>query len=66
MNYKRTAISLAKKLRNELGCQYVIALTHMRIQHDVKFALEVPGIDLVLGGHDHGYHIQENRHQPKD
>lgn len=44
----------------------VIALTHMRLQHDKKFAEEVPGIDLVLGGHDHEYHSLSIDHKLKN
>lgn len=58
LNYKRTATRLAKKLREEQGCDTVIALTHMRLNHDVKLASQVPGIDLVLAGHDHFYKIE--------
>ena len=44
---------LAKQLREEEKCEIVIALTHMRNWVDEKFPLEVKGVDLVLGGHDH-------------
>ena len=54
-NYKRTATDYAKKLREEEGCTLIIALTHMRVARDTKVAEQVPGIDLVLGGHDHDY-----------
>ena len=30
----------------------------MRVHHDLKFAAEVPGVDLVLGGHDHMYKME--------
>ena len=43
----------------------VIALTHMRLKHDEKFAREVPGVDLVLGGHDHEYYIRDIKHELK-
>ena len=46
---------MAEKLRKDENCNVIIALTHMRIHHDIKFATEIPGIDLVLGGHDHFY-----------
>ena len=49
---------MAEKLRNEEKCNFIIALTHMRLQHDLKFAAEVPGVDLVLGGHDHFYKME--------
>ncbi|CAI2387216.1 unnamed protein product [Moneuplotes crassus] len=32
---------------------FLIALTHMRTKRDIKLARAVPGLDLILGGHDH-------------
>ena len=32
---------------------FLIALTHMRTPRDMKLAKSCPGLDLVLGGHDH-------------
>ena len=64
-NYKRCATEYAKKLREVDGCNMVIALTHMRVNHDEKFAREVPGIDLVLGGHDHEYYCLDVKHELK-
>ena len=58
LKYKKTAAELTRKLREEQGCDLVIALCHMREHHDVKLAAQVPGIDLVLGGHDHFYKAQ--------
>ena len=49
---------MAEKLKKEEGCKIIIALTHMRVRHDLKFAEEVPGIDFVLAGHDHFYKLQ--------
>lgn len=40
------------------GCDYVIALTHMRMPNDVKLAENCNEIDLILGGHDHVYEIK--------
>lgn len=40
------------------GCDYVIALTHMRTPNDIKLAENVNEIDLILGGHDHVYEVQ--------
>lgn len=37
------------------GCDYVIALTHMRTPNDIRLAENVEEIDLILGGHDHVY-----------
>ncbi|KAG7160320.1 Trifunctional nucleotide phosphoesterase protein YfkN-like [Homarus americanus] len=47
---------LATMLRNQ-GCDYVIALTHMRTPNDIRLAENVDEIDLILGGHDHVYEI---------
>ena len=43
------------------GCDYVIALTHMRTPNDVRLAESVDEIDLVLGGHDHDYELKQVR-----
>ena len=42
----------AAALRRE-GADIVVALTHQGIEADIRMAKSVPGIDLVLGGHDH-------------
>ncbi|KAK9892293.1 hypothetical protein WA026_019098 [Henosepilachna vigintioctopunctata] len=47
---------LSKQLKEE-GCDYVIALTHMRTPNDKKLAENCEDIDLILGGHDHVYEI---------
>lgn len=39
------------------GCELIIALTHMRLPNDKRLAENVPGIDIILGGHDHHYEI---------
>ena len=44
---------LGKYLREEEGCDYVIALTHIRTHNDRKLAKKCEYIDLQLGGHDH-------------
>ena len=43
----------SKVLREEEGCDFVIALTHMRVPNDIKLAMESTGVDIFLGGHDH-------------
>ena len=65
-NYKRTAVAQIKKLREQEGCDFIIALTHMRVRHDEIIAKEVLGVDLVLGGHDHEYHCKSITHELKD
>ncbi|KAG8327609.1 hypothetical protein J6590_015643 [Homalodisca vitripennis] len=47
---------LTEYLRNQ-GCDYVIALTHLRMKNDIKLAEGCPGVDLILGGHDHEYQV---------
>ncbi|GFG38259.1 hypothetical protein Cfor_01900 [Coptotermes formosanus] len=49
---------LGAQLKQE-GCDYVIALTHMRNPNDVKLAENVDEIDLILGGHDHVYEVKQ-------
>lgn len=49
---------LANQLRQD-GCDYVIALTHMRTPNDIKLAENCDGIDLILGGHDHVFEINK-------
>jgi 2',3'-cyclic-nucleotide 2'-phosphodiesterase (5'-nucleotidase family) len=46
------AAAAVEKLRRE-GVQVIIALTHMSLQEDRDLLRAVPGIHLVLGGHDH-------------
>lgn len=50
---------LSSMLREEEGCDIVIALTHMRQPNDERLAKLSTGIDLILGGHDHVriYHL---------
>jgi 2',3'-cyclic-nucleotide 2'-phosphodiesterase (5'-nucleotidase family) len=35
------------------GASLVVALTHLDLAEDRRAAHEVPGLDLILGGHDH-------------
>lgn len=37
----------------DAGCNYVILLSHMGMKADKALAAAVPGIDLIIGGHDH-------------
>jgi len=51
---------LARDLRNN-GADLVIALTHCRLPNDLLLAEKVPDIDLILGGHDHSYHVSHEK-----
>lgn len=41
------------------GCDFIIALTHMRTPNDIKLAEQCNDIDLILGGHDHVYEVSQ-------
>lgn len=49
---------LCRLLREEYAVDMVIALTHMRAPNDLQLGAQVPGIDLILGGHDHHYSVE--------
>ncbi|XP_018022748.1 mannosylglucosyl-3-phosphoglycerate phosphatase isoform X2 [Hyalella azteca] len=57
-DYVEAGKKLAAELRQQ-GCDYIIALTHMRTPNDVRLAENVDDIDLILGGHDHVYELQQ-------
>jgi 2',3'-cyclic-nucleotide 2'-phosphodiesterase (5'-nucleotidase family) len=46
-----TARALVPRLREEADA--IVALTHIGLQRDQALAAEVPGIDLIIGGHTH-------------
>ena len=45
-------------MREEKGCNFIIALTHARRATNIELVQGVPGIDLILGGHDHDIHLE--------
>ncbi len=44
--------ALIEKVRSE-GAKTILALTHIASKQDIQLAESVPGIDLIIGGHDH-------------
>ncbi|XP_069355858.1 snake venom 5'-nucleotidase isoform X1 [Maniola hyperantus] len=58
IDFLQAGNKLASQLKQE-GCEYVIALTHMRTPNDIKLAEGCNEIDLILGGHDHVYEVLE-------
>lgn len=54
-----TANEIAGKLKNELGCDYVVAVTHIGYDKvndkptDVDLARNSTDIDVIIGGHTH-------------
>lgn len=51
-DYVQCANRVAEVLRGK-GCDYIVALTHMRQPDDERLAREAEDVDVVLGGHDH-------------
>jgi len=57
----KTANKTAQMLKKELGCQYVICLSHLGYKYkgdkvsDHTLAAESSDIDLILGGHTHTF-----------
>lgn len=55
------ANSTAKLLKQDLGCDYVIALSHLGYSFpdkklcDISMAPETENIDLIIGGHSHTF-----------
>jgi 2',3'-cyclic-nucleotide 2'-phosphodiesterase (5'-nucleotidase family) len=51
-------------LRDEYGCDLIIALNHMHLQEDINMAEFCKNdifIDMIFGGHDHVYFSQLNQ-----
>ncbi|MCL7488101.1 MAG: bifunctional metallophosphatase/5'-nucleotidase [Desulfobulbaceae bacterium] len=46
-----TARQVVSKLRDQVDV--LVALTHLPIEDDIALAASVPGIDVILGGHEH-------------
>ena len=57
LDYIEEARRLCKVLREDEGAHLVVALTHMRVPNDLHLGAQVPGLDLILGGHDHHYEV---------
>jgi 2',3'-cyclic-nucleotide 2'-phosphodiesterase (5'-nucleotidase family) len=53
------AAAEAVKTARRDGAQVVIAVTHQDMAADVEMVRKVPGIDLVIGGHDHLYTLDQ-------
>jgi 2',3'-cyclic-nucleotide 2'-phosphodiesterase (5'-nucleotidase family) len=48
-------LATAKKIYNEIkdSCDAVVALTHQSLPDDLKLAEEIPGLAVIIGGHEH-------------
>lgn len=40
------------------GCSVIICLSHLGYNYDYQLALNIPGIHIILGGHDHAFSTQ--------
>lgn len=49
----RTAAAFVPRLRADYAPQLLVALTHIGIARDRELARQVPGIDVIIGGHTH-------------
>ncbi|KAI4524465.1 Metallo-dependent phosphatase [Schizophyllum commune Loenen D] len=52
----------AALLREEHRADIVIGVTHMRMEEDMAVTKRCPGVDLILGGHDHEYMLQGSQY----
>ena len=48
-------LEVAEKLYNQLklSCDAVVAITHLAVEEDMILAKKVPGLSLIMGGHEH-------------
>jgi len=46
-------------LKEEHEVDLVVALTHMRWNNDRRLAACAKHVDLILGGHDHNYGVEQ-------
>lgn len=51
-NFVQIAGEMVQKLKS-LNCSVIILLSHLGFQYDQIVASYVPGIDFIIGGHDH-------------
>ncbi|MFF2019142.1 5'-nucleotidase C-terminal domain-containing protein [Paenibacillus sp. NPDC058177] len=52
LDYKTSAANTVKMLQDQ-GINKIIALSHLGYTVDEKLAVQVPGIDVIVGGHSH-------------
>jgi 2',3'-cyclic-nucleotide 2'-phosphodiesterase (5'-nucleotidase family) len=55
----KAAARVAVQALREDGARVIVAITHQDMPDDVNLVKEVPGIDLVIGGHDHLFMQQQ-------
>jgi len=54
-------LATAQKLYNQIkdSCDAVVAITHQLMQDDIILAQKIPGLAIILGGHEHDMRYQK-------
>ena len=54
-------LATAEKLYNQIkdSCDAVVAITHQLLQDDILLAQKLPGLAVILGGHEHDMRYQK-------
>ena len=58
ITFKGSNVEVAKKmiaLLKSKGANVIVLVSHIGYKEDIKLAKQVKGIDLIFGGHSHGY-----------
>jgi len=60
VNYK-DPFAAANVLYNQLkdSCDAVVAITHQLVEDDIKLAKQLPGLAMILGGHEHDMRFEK-------
>lgn len=60
-NFVQIAADVVTKLKTEENCEMIIFLSHLGMYYDSFVAENIPGIDLIIGAHDH--YVFETPHE---
>ncbi|MDJ1496704.1 5'-nucleotidase C-terminal domain-containing protein [Cytophagaceae bacterium DM2B3-1] len=57
VQYDARYFNIARRLADSLEshCDYLVAITHLNIADDLELSKQVPGLRLIMGGHDHDH-----------
>ncbi|WP_028022627.1 bifunctional metallophosphatase/5'-nucleotidase [Enterovibrio calviensis] len=53
MNAKQTIVDTVAHIKQHLGTNHIILLSHLGYDQDLKMAEEVDGLSVIVGGHSH-------------
>lgn len=53
----QTAIKLYNQIKD--SCDAVVAITHQAMEDDIELAKQLPGLALIIGGHEHDMRFQK-------